>query len=459
MGLMSWASRWTPGTLEGQIIAVLAISLVLVLGALTAFDLMARDTPIEWAESGATLNRLSRMRTALESIDPKKRASFLRTISACHDGYTLTERAFEPVERNVGTNALAGRIAQHLAVEASSVSVGYANLSRADFSYAKCSASEISLPMRAIVVGLKLDSGRWLNAEVHPHEWHVDALLARILRYGAVCAFVGVLAILLMRRLSKPLNNLTHAARRFGAGLNVSPVPETGPLDLRQAIESFNAMQRQVAGEVSRRTDTLAAISHDLRTPLTALRIKAELVEDAARRIDLVASIDKMDRIVASALEFLRGESRSEPLRSIDLSAMLASECSEFEEAGQQAEYIGKAGVHYTCRSEALARAVRSLIENANKYGNGARVDLRCDPGHLDISVSDTGAGIPEDQFKVALGPFRRLSRARESHQGGFGLGLAVAQAIAKGHDGDLILSTNEPCGLIATIRLPNTQA
>lgn len=138
-------------------------------------------------------------------------------------------------------------------------------------------------------------------------------------------------------------------------------------------------------------------------------------------------------------------------------SAMVASECGDFEEAGQQAQYVGETDVRYTCRSEALARAVRNLIENANRYGNGARVSLRSSPESVDISVADTGPGIPEEERTLALQPFRRLSKARESDQGGFGLGLAVGQAVARGHDGELILAANQPSGLIATIRLPAT--
>ena len=117
--------------------------------------------------------------------------------------------------------------------------------------------------------------------------------------------------------------------------------------------------------------------------------------------------------------------------------------------------FIGETGVNFSCRPDALARAVRNLIENANKYGGGASVSLRTGPEYLDISVSDAGPGIPADKIDLALEPFRRLSMARESQQGGFGLGLAIVEAIAKGHHGELILANNDPSGLVATIRLP----
>lgn len=452
---MSWIIRLVPRTIEGQMIAILSVSLVLLLSALTILEIIERGTPIDWAESGATLSRVQRMHAIFEYIDAEKRVEFLHTISACHDGYTLTESRFTPVEFTPRTSALRARVARLLAVDEPSVSVGYAKLTQDDFSYRECGESDIDLPMTAIVVSIKLRTSQWLNIEVHPHEWHVQDLIARILHYSAAFVVVGGLAIFLIRQLSKPLRGLTYAAQRFGDGLHVSPVTENGPPDLRRAIQAFNAMQRQVADEVRKRSETLAAISHDLRTPLTALRIKAELVDDVERRTDLVASIEKMEQIIASGLEFLKGESRSEPLRAIDLSAMLASECSDFEEAGQKATFIGENDVHYTCRPEALARAVRNLVENANKYGNGATVDLRTGAGYLEISVSDTGPGIPEDKVKAALEPFIRLSKARESQKGGFGLGLAVVKAVAQGHNGDLILTSNEPSGLIALLQLP----
>jgi signal transduction histidine kinase len=436
-------------------VAVLAISILLMLGLLVTFDIVDRKSPLEWAESGATLNRLVQMQTVLENINAERRSEVLRSLSGCHDGYTLTAQQYKPLVTDAATSSVRDSIAQRLAIEWKSVAVGYANLSREDFSYGDCDESEIDLPMTAIVISIQLQSGEWFNTEVHPHEWHLQDLIARIFRYTFALILAGVFALFLIRKMSRPLNDLTDAARQFADGLKVSPVDERGPPDLKRAIQSFNVMQQQVAEDVRKRTETLAAVGHDLRTPLTALRIRAELVEDRESRADLVASIDKMEKVIASALEYLRGESRSEPFRDIDLSALLASECNDFEEVGRIANFTGEPGVHCRCRPDALARAVRNLIENANKYGDGASVGVHAGDDYVDISVSDTGPGIPENKVGEANEPFRRLSAARESHKGGFGLGLAIVDAIAKGHDGVLILAANEPSGLVATMRLP----
>jgi len=453
---MNPLSRLAPNSIEGQMVAVLAISIVLMLSILVIFDIADRKSPLEWTESTVTLNRLSKMQTVLENVSAERRSEVLRSLSGCHDGYTLTTQQYDPLIIDADTSRVRDGIAQRLAIDRNNVSVGHAALTREDFSYHDCDESEIELPMTAIVVSIQLQSGEWFNTEVHPHEWHLQDLLTRIARYTLALILAGVFSLFLFRRLSKPLNQLTDAARQFADGLKVSPVDVSGPPDLKRAIQSFNAMQQRVADDVRKRTDTLAAISHDLRTPLTALRIRGELVEDEETRGDLVASIDKMDKVIASALEYLRGESRSEPFRDIDLSALLASECTDFEEAGQSARFTGESGVQCSCRPDALARAVRNLIENANKYGDGASVGLHAGHDYIDISVSDTGPGIPEDKVDEALEPFRRLSMARESQQGGFGLGLAIVDAIAKGHDGVLILAANDPSGLVATIRLPN---
>jgi signal transduction histidine kinase len=275
------------------------------------------------------------------------------------------------------------------------------------------------------------------------------ALTLGLARKVVVCSDIGA------RECARQLNKLTAAAHRFGRGLEISEVAEGGPPDLRRAIGAFNAMQQQVTREIARRTYTLAAISHDVRTPLTALRIKTELIADDVARRDLIASIAAMERITASALEFLRGEYRTEPLRSVDLGALIESECSDFEAAGARVTFTWDSSIHWVCRPDALACALRNLIDNAVKYAGSAEVALRTGPAFAAISVADHGPGIPENSRAIALEPFERLSLARSSDRGGFGLGLASARAIAEGHGGELVLDANQPTGLIATIRLP----
>ncbi len=436
-------------------VVILALSLLVLFVVLMILEWMAHQTPLETAESPRTAERLAWLYPLLDGLPEKELGTILEIVSACHEGYTVTDAPFRTTGVTPEMRQLQARLARELSLPTERIHVGYAALSREDFSYNKCSASEIDLPLKGVVISMQLTSARWLNREVHPHEWHVQEKLGWMLRASAAFAFVGGIAIFFIHRLSGSLNKLTHAARQFGEGIKVSMLTEAGPADVRRAIGAFNAMQRQVAEEVERRTNTLAAISHDLRTPLTALRVRAELVEDEALRHGLISGIERMERVTASALEFLRGQSRSEPLRTVDVSALVESECAEFEETGRDATFAGEHHVVCACRPDALARAVRNLIDNAVRYGGGASVAIRVSPDLVTISVSDQGPGIPAAQLQAVLEPFARLSPARGDDSGGFGLGLSIARAVAEGHDGDLNLEANRPSGLIASMRLP----
>ena len=440
---------------EGQLMAILAAALVALFGTMIALELIEHDTPIETAAGGRTLERLRSLVPVLQRIDADNVGDVVGLASSCHAGYSVTDSPYRTTASTADTSRLESSLVRELSLDPQRLKAGHARLTREDFSYRRCGQWEIQLPMDGIVISVQLQSGRWLNAEVHPHEWHFRQKLDWLLKVSAAFVFVGAVALFFIRRIGRPLNQLTAAARSFADGMQANELAEDGPVDLRRAIRSFNAMQRQVAGEMARRTSTLAAISHDVRTPLTALRVKAEMVDDPDVRASLIASVERMERITASALEYLKGESRGEPLRAVDLSALLESECAEFEELGHDVSFVGEHGVQGTCRPEALARAVRNLIDNAVKYGANARVSLRVESGFIEIAVADEGPGIPEDERRRAMEPFERLSTARESDTGGFGLGLAIVRAIAEGHEGSLALTKNEPHGLVATIRLP----
>jgi signal transduction histidine kinase len=451
------AARLVPKSTEGQITAVLCLTLLVLFATMIALEFAEHDTPMETADSGATLERLRALAPVLDRLDAGSVEAVVSLVSSCHAGYSITRDRF-PAERSTHeTGQLERSIAQGLGLEDGRVRVTHAHLSRSDFSYRKCRPWEIDLPMEGIVISVQLGPQQWLNAEVHPHEWHLWQKLEWLLRVGVAFVFVGGVAVFFIRRINRPLNQLTAATRRFAEGMQATEVAEDGPADLRRAIRSFNAMQREVAGEIARRTATLAAISHDVRTPLTALRLKAEMVEDPQARAGLIASVERMERVTASALEYLKGESRGEPMRHVDLSALLDSECSEFAELGHAVTFEGEYGIQHACRPDALARAVRNLIDNAVKYAKCATVGVRAVGQGVEIVVRDDGPGIASDDIPLAMEPFERLSRAREDDRGGFGLGLAVARAIAEGHEGQLILKSNHPHGLIATLRLSDS--
>jgi len=446
--------RIMPQSIEGQMIAVLTLSFSLLLAMLAMLEIRDNKTVDEWVQSDFTINRLFRITSLIETISREERADFVAAISRCHDGYELSRAPYgEQIEH---TTNMARDIGHELSLPPDSIRISPVEFGRNDFSYGLCAAGEMSFPFMGMVISLRVAPDQWLNAEVHPHEWHITSTMTGwFIRSGIVFLLVGVVAFSFVRRLSRPINNLTDAAKSFGIGLEVAEVEETGPRDVKRAIRSFNAMQCDVANEVKRRSNTLAAISHDVRSPLTALRLKVEFVDNDEVRTDLIRSIEKMDRITTSALEFLKGESRTEPKRVIDLGALVESECAEFRELGAKVSFNCSEIVHYSCRPDALARAIRNVIENAIKYAGSAEAAIRRRDGVIEIIVSDSGPGIPNDKVDLVLEPFERLSSARESNEGGFGFGLAIAKAVTEGHDGVFELAPNTPHGLRAIMRLP----
>ena len=449
-------SRLMPKTMPGQMIAVLTLSLVFLLAVLTALEINDQENVTEWAQNDLTVARLKRMKSILENVQPDKANSFLESASTCHEGYTLAPLPFRLLDANVGTRSISETIRDRLSLGDDQIVVSRTQLSRNDFSYARCDADEIELPIVGIVISLQLSTGQWLNAEVHPHEWHFrDGTILWVLRSIGVFLFVGTLAVVFIRRLTRPLRNLTEAAEKFGPGLNISQVSESGPPDLKRALKSFNDMQRQVSDEIAKRTNTLASISHDVRSPLTALRIKTELIENDQVRQGLLLSIEKMERMITTSLDFLKGESESEKLRNVDLASLIESECDDFADLGYSVQYHGLDHLEHCCRPDALSRALRNLVENGLRYGTNVRVGLEKNDDSIFLTVRDDGPGIAPEDVEQAITPFKRLSSERKGERGGFGLGLAIAKAVAEGHKGELRISDNEPNGLTVTIRLP----
>ena len=453
---MSLARRLTPNSMVGQMMAVLAVSFTVLLAIMTLIELSDHGGVAAWARSDYTVARLRNMQRVLPHIERERLAAYLAATSRCHEGYATSDRPWPAARGTPETREIASGLARQLGVGAADLRAGRATLAGSDFGYAKCPPGEMAFPLQGLVVSLRAPSGAWLHAEVHPHEWHIgQTLVSWFQRLAGVFILIALVAVIFMHRLARPLRRLTRGAERFGEGLSVDPIDERGPQDVRRTIAAFNAMQRQVAEAVTRRAQTLAALSHDLRTPLTALRVKAELIEDEAVRSDLIASIRKMESVSTSAIEFLRGESQAEPLRTVDITALVESECADFEDVGAPVRFEPAPPLPCACRPEALARAVRNLIDNAVKHGGGASASVRPGDGWVEIVVSDQGPGIPDDQIANVVEPFVRLSPARETQEGGFGLGLSVVKAVAEGHGGTLVLQAGRPGGLVATIRIP----
>jgi signal transduction histidine kinase len=258
-----------------------------------------------------------------------------------------------------------------------------------------------------------------------------------------------------VRRVTAPLASLATAAERLGHDMNAAPLAETGTNETRQAARAFNDMQTRLRGLIENRTRLLAAISHDLRTPLTLLRLRAETVENVHERDKMLSTIAEMDAMIGATLTFARDQSADEARRPTDLTTLLQSVVDDMRDAGFAVRMQAAEPIVYECQPGALTRAVRNLLDNAVKYAKSATVQVRRLSNGVEINIDDDGPGIPQQELARVLEPFYRLEESRSRETGGVGLGLAIAQAIVELHGGTLRLTNRPTGGLRATIALP----
>ncbi len=237
------------------------------------------------------------------------------------------------------------------------------------------------------------------------------------------------------------------------------PLPETGPREVRRMTAAFNRMQDRLARFIADRTRMLAAIGHDLRTPITSLKIRAELLDDEEARGKMVATLDDMQRMTEATLAFAREDATAEPARSVDLQALVESLADDLAGMGEDVTFTGDGRLPYTCRPTALRRAICNSIENAVRYGKRARVALAGTPNGPEITIDDDGAGIPPDKIEEVYKPFVRLETSRSRETGGAGLGLSIARSIILAHGGELNLSNRKEGGLHVEVRLPKAES
>src|SRR5512141_1974124 len=269
----------------------------------------------------------------------------------------------------------------------------------------------------------------------------------------AVC--IALLAWLVALIATRPLRELADAADKLDITKASEPLPEHGSSEVRAATRAFNRMQRRIYEDVRERTGMLAAITHDLQTPLTRLRLRLEKLPDEALRDKLVGDMQAMQQMLQEGLELSRSLDTHEAKQLLDLDSLLDTLCSDAAEAGQRVEYIEHASVRLKAYPLALRRALSNLLDNAVKYGQRADVSLSCDEKQCHIRIRDHGPGIPLDLLEQVFTPFFRIEHSRSRETGGTGLGLAIARNIVLRHNGELTLSNHPEGGLQAHVVLP----
>ncbi len=265
---------------------------------------------------------------------------------------------------------------------------------------------------------------------------------------------VVALSLVAVRWLTRPLSTLATAAESLGEDINRAPLAVAGPTEVRRAARAFNTMQSRLARFIADRTRIFAAMSHDLKTPLTRLRLRTELLDDAELRAKFAKDVDEMESMIAQTLDFMRDATANEPAQPVDIMALLESLQTDYQDAGHAFELAGSAARPISGRPRALRRCLTNLIDNAIRYGQRARVEVEERAAELAIRVLDEGPGMPEAELERAFEPFwREASRSRET--GGTGLGLGIARNIARAHGGEVTLKNRGGGGLEATLTLP----
>lgn len=308
---------------------------------------------------------------------------------------------------------------------------------------------------RIVIVSAQSPDGAWFNLRYiieGPASHSSDGvLLSTIVMVLAVVA----LSVPLIRSATEPLKAMARAAERLGVDVTAPPLPETGPSEVRQAAHAFNEMQGRIKRLLTDRTQMLAALSHDLRTPLTVIRLRAEFIEDEEQYDKMMTDIDEMEGMIATTLAFLRDDATQEETEIIDLASTLSTICGTLSDAGRHAEYSGERHAPLRCRPVTIKRAFMNLVGNAVKYGVRASVVLSVGDGRIRVDIYDEGPGIPEAEMERVFNPFYRVEPSRNRETGGFGLGLTIARGAIRAHGGDIELANRPEGGLQATVILP----
>lgn len=300
-------------------------------------------------------------------------------------------------------------------------------------------------------ISIALSGGSWLNVgtQFERPPWQVSGayLTSFMLSAGLIIVALFWFAI---ARLTRPLSALTRATEEFGRGDSDSELVATGPAEVRALTRSFNTMRERLTRYISDRTFMLAAIAHDLRSPLTALRVQSEMVEDVETRSALNRSIEEMSAMINSTMVFAKDLGETEPVEEVSISEIIKRSAQHVDVA-----LIGQQEFKVLVRPDVMVRALRNLLENATRYGSDVRVDWESVETHVEIRILDSGPGIPEEMLERVFEPYFRLEESRSRKTGGTGLGLSIARSTILLHGGDLSLSNRLEGGLVATVILP----
>lgn len=380
-----------------------------------------------------------------------------------------------PLDAPVSTSKLAGdaqrllrNVMQHLGVELSAVDVlevrQQASVHGKDASAGLDGLlKEAAMPETAIRLQAQLQAGLWVLVDAHSQQgWHSESQMAVFWDYFLRIYLLRILlllgiVLLAVRLVVRPINRLAAAAQALGSNPRQAPLPLSGPIEVRRASAAFNTMQAQIEAHVAERTRFLAAVSHDLRSPMTRLRLRTEMLPESPLREKFREDLTQMEALVNVTLDFVKGGRVDEALSRVDLDSLLSSLASDMAEMGHDVRILGSAGRALPGYPRSLKRCFQNLVENAVRYGGLAEITLQSMPDSIVVTIRDSGPGIPPALLERVLEPYFRAEPSRNLHTGGYGLGLSIAQAVIQSHGGQLTLQNRAQGGLEVIVRLPRS--
>ncbi|MEG3618693.1 ATP-binding protein [Magnetovibrio sp. PR-2] len=456
--------RLFPKTLTGQTVLVLLIGLTLSHVISMAIYSSDRAEVLTHIGGRDTAQHLSHIAQMIDSSPPAQRNALVTAVN--HEGFNVWLTDESPVTHDLMPKPDIKFLRNYLHEQMNAtkkplihIRVRDAHTESADqwhwldhWLQGEAGHRELHVSIR---LGEKNTQEQWLNFTIDIPQsnplWSVTSIMSMLAMILAVAAF----SFWVVRYLTVPLRGFARAATRLGKDVDAPPLEENGPQEIREAAAAFNEMQARLKRLIQNRTQMLAAISHDLRTPITLLRLRCELVDDSEERTKMQVTLDDMEKMISSTMEFASQDASEEERRKLDLTAMVASICDDMSDAGYDVSFDEPEKCHYECRPLSLQRALVNLVDNALKYGSKANVTMHCDHIHIYVTIEDDGPGIPGDKLDDVFQPFFRCDESRNPETGGSGLGLSVVKSVAHAHGGEVRLSNREEGGLRAELRLP----
>jgi signal transduction histidine kinase len=466
--------RFAPRSLFGRTLLVLAAGLVLMDIASQLVNFFDRGSGVYRLGAQQTALRIAQTARILNRLAPAQRTTVIDEVNGPSFSVALADAQVEVgagfAEHDRYERALSTLVRHYLHSDwNTSVQITSLGRTRRPANYEAIDTGPFEqwlarhlyfvLPgTYSIVSQIRLEDGKWAVFYARmPQEplSRLESLVPRLLLNLAIVMLLGAAAV---ATITRSLKRLARAAERVGVEPEGAPLPEVGPSEVRSVIRAFNLMRLQLRSYLLERARMLGAISHDLQTPITRLRLRAEMIQDPASRAKFVRDLDEMEAIAGSTLEFFKTLGNEPQRQALDVGALLGSLAEDWSESGADVTLLGTPRSPYPSHPQALRRCLDNLVENALRYGERARIVIEDDAAALRISVRDDGPGIPEAELERVFEPFFRLEQSRNRDSGGTGLGLAIARNIARWHGGDIHLrNAPDGKGLIAELVLPRS--